>query len=536
MAQNQEGEAGGFRQRVAPWRSRASSGMQLSLSAAPPLPRRTLIGVEAISLGGRQSPPPPPVSANTSVDAGWEDEKEDDVTDVADKSTLIFRRVAIPDDETTTELPGYAVRRGPASPSPLAAAAPRGLPGPVSLPPCGFDVPWAFLPAASLPSRDYTASLGRTNEAWTLPPRLGVPPWRMAAALAAVAVLALVAFERRPGQGKIVVNARDSRGGPVDHLEVFVDGERTPCTTAPCYVPSGNGSHEVKVIADGFAIPPSQAVAVASRHSTAVHFIVGSPSESGIKVSGSQDGVTLAVDGKETGPLPQVLRDLVPGDHTIRLAGSERYEPILRHVTVERDKVEDLGTINLKVVKGNVAVRLGTPGARVSIVSGSDRRELPLLPISVDIDTSKTWLLEATKAGYQDYSQPLGFDDGMAAKTYTVTLEPKSTATPVSAMPTHDPSATPGLRADPAPAAPAPKAAPPWGGGEPHEGYLNINSIPASTCFLDGKSLGSTPRLRVSVSAGSHTVKFQQPDRGSTKSVVVNVRGGETRLAVARLN
>jgi serine/threonine-protein kinase len=218
------------------------------------------------------------------------------------------------------------------------------------------------------------------------------------------------------------------------------------------------------------------------------------------------------------------------------MAGSERYEPILRHVTVERDKVEDLGTINLKVVKGHVAVRLGTPGARVFIASGLDRRELPLLPISVDIDTSKTWSLEATKAGYQDYSQPMGFDDGMAAKAYTVTLEPKSTATPVSAVPTHDPSATPGLPDYPAPAAPAPKASPPLGGGERRDGYLNINSIPASTCFLDGKSLGSTPRLRVSVSAGSHTVTFRHPDRGSTKSVVVNVRVGETRLAVARLN
>jgi serine/threonine-protein kinase len=356
----------------------------------------------------------------------------------------------------------------------------------------------------------------------------------VAAALAAGAVLAMIAFERRPGQGKIVVNASDSRGGAVHHLEVFVDGERTPCTTAPCYVPSGKGLHEVKVIADGFEVPAAQAVAVASRHSTAVNFMA-SPSESGIKVSGSQDGMTLAVDGKETRPLPQVLRDLVPGDHTIRVAGSERYDPIVRHVTVERGKVEDLGTINLRVVKGNVAVRLGTPGAHVFIVSGSDRRDLPLLPISVDIDTSKTWSLEATKAGYRDYSQPIGFDDGMAAKTYTVTLDPKSTATQVSAVPTHDPSATPSLPA-PAPATPAPKASPPWGGGERRDSYLNINSIPASTCFLDGKSLGSTPRLRVSVSAGSHTVKFRHPDDGSTKSVVVNVRLGETRLAVARLN
>jgi hypothetical protein len=66
------------------------------------------------------------------------------------------------------------------------------------------------------------------------------------------------------------------------------------------------------------------------------------------------------------------------------------------------------------------------------------------------------------------------------------------------------------------------------------EGYININSMPASPCYLDGRALGYTPRLHVAASPGPHTVKFHGAD-GSTKTVAVNVVSGDTRLAVARL-
>ena len=44
-------------------------------------------------------------------------------------------------------------------------------------------------------------------------------------------------------------------------------------------------------------------------------------------MTGNQPGVKLFVDGKEVGPLPQELRDLTPGDHKVRLAGTDRYAP-----------------------------------------------------------------------------------------------------------------------------------------------------------------------------------------------------------------
>ena len=80
--------------------------------------------------------------------------------------------------------------------------------------------------------------------------------------------------------------------------------------------------------------------------------------------------------------------------------------------------------------------------------------------------------------------------------------------------------------------APAPTTSSiPAGGGE---GFLNINSIPPSICFVDGKQLGATPKMRVTVAAGAHQVKFVSANQ-ATKTVSVTVKAGETKAALADL-
>ncbi|HSN99837.1 MAG TPA: PEGA domain-containing protein, partial [Candidatus Nanopelagicales bacterium] len=64
-------------------------------------------------------------------------------------------------------------------------------------------------------------------------------------------------------------------------------------------------------------------------------------------------------------------------------------------------------------------------------------------------------------------------------------------------------------------------------------GTLNINSIPVSKVVLDGRPLGSTPKVGVSVPAGSHTVTFIHPELGK-KSVTVTVKAGETKTAAVK--
>jgi serine/threonine-protein kinase len=62
---------------------------------------------------------------------------------------------------------------------------------------------------------------------------------------------------------------------------------------------------------------------------------------------------------------------------------------------------------------------------------------------------------------------------------------------------------------------------------------LGINSIPASKISLDGRPLGHTPRLGVSVDAGQHVVVFDHPEHGQ-RSVTVTVKPGQSRVVSVR--
>jgi serine/threonine-protein kinase len=363
----------------------------------------------------------------------------------------------------------------------------------------------------------------------------------IAVGIAAAAALALAFVLQGPprGVGRILVNVSDTKGAAIGHAAVYIDG-RKQCETSPCVADQvPGGSHEVKVVAEGFINPAIQTVTVEEGKDVTANVSIESTKAVAVKVNGTQPGVKLYVDDKEIGPLPQEMRELTPGAHVIKLAGSERYQPLEKRVTLEKDQTLDLGTMTLKVLKGKITVNPGTPGAHVYLVSGVDRRELTtVLPISVDIDTTKMWTLEASKPGFEDSKQPVSFDDGQAEKTYVIALDPKPPPPAVAYTPPPAPRPVPIERPIPAPPppAPVPAAAPPPPPAEAAEAFLNINSIPPSTCYLDGRSLGSTPRVHVSVRPGTHTVKFINAELGVTKSVSVSVGVGETKPAVAKLN
>lgn len=346
------------------------------------------------------------------------------------------------------------------------------------------------------------------------------------------------AFLLIPRTGKLVVNVADSKGQSVPLVQIFVDGKKQ-CDTAPCIVDQvSSGSHVVKVVAPGPEQPTDQIVSVEARKDTPVTFTLGgtaSKKGTGIKVAGSQLGVKLYVDDKEIGPLPQEIGDLTPGDHKVMLKGGDRYAPLEKSVVVAKDEIVDMGPVTLKVVKGKATISLATTGAKVYLVSGSDRRELPSLPISVDIDTSKSWSLEASKTGFNDFKQQISFEDGQAEKTFSVELTLKGQAiVPPATAPTTPPTTPPTAPPTTPPTTPttpptAPATAPPAG-----DAFLNINSIPPSSCFLDGVPLGMTPKIKTPVKPGSHRVKFMHPELGQ-KEVSVAVGAGETKPVFVKL-
>jgi serine/threonine-protein kinase len=63
-------------------------------------------------------------------------------------------------------------------------------------------------------------------------------------------------------------------------------------------------------------------------------------------------------------------------------------------------------------------------------------------------------------------------------------------------------------------------------------GTLNINSIPVANVVLDGRPMGSTPLIGVSVSAGPHSVVFVHPEKGRKASGTTVAAGGTSTVAV----
>ena len=117
--------------------------------------------------------------------------------------------------------------------------------------------------------------------------------------------------------------------------------------------------------------------------------------------------------------------------------------------------MQDLGQQTLKVIRGKATIASAPSGAKVYIVAGNDRHELPSWPMSVDIDTSKQWWLEAVKPGFTDYQQLIGFDDGVAEKSFVIDLQPRSAAPPAPGAPAvdneNDGSGSPAPRPPPQP-------------------------------------------------------------------------------------
>jgi hypothetical protein len=67
----------------------------------------------------------------------------------------------------------------------------------------------------------------------------------------------------------------------------------------------------------------------------------------------------------------------------------------------------------------------------------------------------------------------------------------------------------------------------------PKAGTLSCNSIPVSNVIIDGKPMGSTPRMGLTVPAGTHTVVFVHPEHGR-KVVTVTVAPGQSAMAATR--
>jgi PEGA domain len=474
------------------------------------------------------------------VDIDWDD--EDEATMVFDKSVEDTARSLL-HSAPPPPPPAAGAPPAPPTPPPAAGAPPPAARQPTLMTRPPMSVPPPTLPRAPLPPPPKAVA---PSYAPPVPPQavfepppqaqpsgggrllmIGVVVALLAAAGAGVIFL-------MPKKGSMVLTVAGPGNKPVDSIEVYVDGAKK-CDASPCRVVElAAGTHLVKVTAPGYQPTADQAVKISSGDEAVQNIALTRASDgTGIRVTAEGRGIKLSVDGKEVGPLPQELKDLSPGDHLVHLDGGERYESFEKHITVEADQMQTVEP-KLRVKKGLATIKLGdnADGAKVLLVSGSERRPLPQLPITVDISVDKPYSIVATKKGFGDFEQRVAFDDGQAERTFVVNLASGETpATPAPATPIA-PSPAPATHA-PVTATPTPAVAatpkPPASGN----GTINMNAIPVSNVLLDGKPLGQTPRMGVSVPPGSHTVVFVNSEHGR-KAKTVTVEAGKSATVVVR--
>jgi hypothetical protein len=492
-----------------PFTSGGSMGLPASLAPGgvplPPIPGGSSRPVTSAP------PPPPPAPPQASV-GDWDD--EDDQTTVYSRSSghmppfgALNRHIPAP--SVVPGAPPPPMSR-PSAPIPMQPSLSIPLPRPASLP---SDV----LPPASNPPHSAPAS------------RVGL----YVGGGLALALLAALIYILIPKAGNLVVTVAGPGNKPIDNVEVLVDG-KVVCQASPCTARDiAAGTHLVRARADGYQATADTAVPVTSGQD-AVHNIKLEPAQAtGVKVTGIGSDLRLWIDDKEIGSLPQEVTDLTPGTHHIKVI-SDAYQTHEQTVEVAESSITSIGPLKLKVIKGLARILPGenSSDARIVLETGGERKAIPRLPINLQIDTSKSHTLVASKPGFADYRKELRFDDGEAERTFEVsftTIVDQSALVAASATPApapavvavaSRPTSTPRPAVSPAPAAPKPAAA--VGGG----GTLNVNAIPKANVIVDGIPRGPTPKIGLSVSAGPHTVILVKDGQRVTKSV--NVKAGQT--------
>ncbi|MGC4088804.1 MAG: PEGA domain-containing protein [Polyangiaceae bacterium] len=533
------------------------------MSPPPPPPPPPPIGAAAEAKDD-ETTPAPAVHADSSkkngapkpgVDIDWDD--EDEATTVFDRTQedalrSLLRSAPPPPPPAAgappSRLPAPAPAAGMPAASRVAPPTPRpSSPPPPSLPRAPLPPPprtiTSSMPAAPLPTQPPVAALAPAVSPMSQTQTLSDSPFDRGSnqkrlilvGAAAFAVVLLAVVLMWPKAGSLVVTVAGPGNKAVSELEVLIDGKKV-CTSSPCqHKDLGSGIHLVKVTAPGYQSTADQAVKIASGDEAALNVVLTrGAGGSGLSVRSEGRGLKLFVDGKEIGPLPQELPDLAPGDHQVKIDGGDRYEPFEKSVTVSADQMLTLEP-KLKVKKGLATIKpgLNADGARVVLVSGSERRPVPALPLAVDIPGDKPYSVVATKRGFQDFEQKLEFEDGQAERPFVIDMVPPVSASDpapskpsaAAAAPAHreSHSTSPAAAAVAAAAAPAPAPAKPAApAAAAGTGTLTLNSIPVSNVILDGRPLGPTPKLNVSVPAGNHTVIFVHPEKGrKAKSVTV---------------
>jgi serine/threonine-protein kinase len=349
-------------------------------------------------------------------------------------------------------------------------------------------------------------------------------------ALAALVLVFVALFSLRSRPGSLVVTALAPGNLAVDDVTIFIDGKPL-CDVSPCRIKGLTaGVHTLRASAPNLASQAEETVEISSGEEATynIDLLAVAPEirAGGLRIPAGDAPLTLYVDGKRVGKLPQEVAGLASGKHWIKLDPEDGGTIIEKAVTIQAGETIEVEPKAAKRDKALVTIRL-SPGSEGALVTFDDAFLLDF-PAELELDPNSIHTLSATKPGYEVLSLEVKLAPGETEKLIDVSLEPgDSSSAPRKNRPkaVRKPPAAAASKA--APTAPAAQLA------DATQGLLNISSVPPSQIILNGRPLGSTPKTGISVPGDSlQTIVFVHPKMGRRRAQKFVPAGKERTVSI----
>ncbi|HEX4354580.1 MAG TPA: PEGA domain-containing protein, partial [Polyangiales bacterium] len=299
-------------------------------------------------------------------------------------------------------------------------------------------------------------------------------------------VLGLLVFgQREPGTVHLVTVP--------GRVSVKVDGRALGVSTSPFVIGelSAGKRHDIEVSSAGFRpwsssveLQPGQVLALPEVHLEAI--------ETGFTLASQPIGATVFIDGRQLAQAtPLRVIDLQPGDHRIRVE-HEGYAPWESGLHATTGTVLPLQAVNLQ------------PLAAAEAAPPPSAAHAPAY--------AQTWRRHA------------GSDSEGTGRSSSDSESSAPSMSAATKAPPPEPAPEP-EHAEPSESAPS-------SGGT---GTLRVNTRPWSQVFVDGKAFGTTPRMNITIEAGSHTLTLVNDEFSIRKTVEVTVQAGKVETVVLNL-
>jgi hypothetical protein len=251
----------------------------------------------------------------------------------------------------------------------------------------------------------------------------------------------------------------------------------------------------------------------------------------GFTLASEPSGAKVFVDDHELEErTPVTVTDLTPGSHTIRLENGARYAPWQTQIEVAENQVLSLPRAPLELARVTVRFTSTPEGANVTLVRGRERRNVGTTPTSADVDLTGdgTWTVEMSLAAHEAWSQALetSGEEEIEVRAELTRRQIARGTRPRGGWV----RPTGGGMDTTAPSGGGDDTAPRGGNGT-----LRVNSVPWSQVFVDGRLIGNTPQMNISLPAGTHRVTLVNPDFNIRENMSVVIRAGEATPLTPRL-